>query len=62
MNRDNRLRVTTRVVLASALYDLFVTLPFATPWTAGWLLDHLRQLHVQFGLPGAVPPDFGPLK
>lgn len=61
MNRHESLRVTSRVVRASALYDLFVTLPFATPWTAGWLLDHLRQLHLQFSLPGAVPPEFDPL-
>ncbi|NMO23510.1 hypothetical protein HPC49_53390 [Pyxidicoccus fallax] len=61
MNPNEKLRVTTRVVRASALYDLFVTLPFATPWTAGLLLDHLRQLHVHLGLPGAMPPDFDPL-
>lgn len=61
MNRHESLRATSRVVRASALYDLFVTLPFATPWTAGWLLEHLRQLHLQLGLPGATPPAFEPL-
>jgi hypothetical protein len=61
MNRTDSLRVASRVVRASALYDLIVTLPFATPWTAGPLLQFLGQLHHRLGLPGAAPPEMGPL-
>lgn len=61
MNRPEALRVTSRVVRASALYDLVVTLPFATPFTAGWLLEQLHQLHVWLGLSGATPPHFEPM-
>ena len=50
-----------RLARASAAYDVIQILPFATPWTAGWLIDHLRQLHFQLGLPGAAPPAFEPL-
>lgn len=49
---DSTLR---RVVFFSALYDLLVTWPFATPWTATWLSSHLASLHLQLGLPGATP-------
>ena len=49
-----------RLVRASAAYDLIVTLPFATPWSAGWLLDKLGGLHAAAGLPGAAPPPFAP--
>lgn len=51
----------SRVVWASALYDLIVTLPFATPWTAEGVLHSLRQLHLSLGLAGEVPPAFGSL-
>lgn len=44
-----------RVVFFSALYDLLVTWPFATPWTASWLSTQLAALHSQLALPGAVP-------
>ncbi|NVJ13650.1 hypothetical protein [Myxococcus sp. AM010] len=57
MNRNE----PTRIIQASALYDLVVTAPFATPWTAGWLLEKLHHLHVVLALPGAAPPEFGPM-
>ncbi|MER2562579.1 MAG: hypothetical protein ABTQ32_17775 [Myxococcaceae bacterium] len=44
-----------RVVFFSALYDLLVTWPFATPWTAAWLSSQLQALHLQLDLPGAAP-------
>jgi hypothetical protein len=44
-----------RTIRRSALYDLLVTLPFATPWTAGWLFAGLSALHVRLGLPGEPP-------
>jgi hypothetical protein len=50
-----------RLVRASAFYDLVMTTPFATPWSAALLLGALRALHGQLGLPGHAPPDFAPL-
>jgi len=50
-----------RIVWSSALYDLLVTLPFATPWTAALATGQLAGLHRAFGLGGAAPPEFGPL-
>jgi hypothetical protein len=44
------------IVRASALYDLVVTLPFATPWTFGLLASALTWLDAQLGLPGSIPP------
>lgn len=44
-----------RVVFFSALYDLLVTWPFATPWTATWLSGQLGALHLQLGLSGVAP-------
>ncbi|MBL8938707.1 MAG: hypothetical protein JNM69_29370 [Archangium sp.] len=44
-----------RVVFFSALYDLLVTWPFATPWTASWLSGQLGSLHLQLGLGGVGP-------
>ena len=61
MNRPDSLDGTARVVRASALYDLFVTLPFATPWTASLVVEGLHRLHGQLGLAGAAPPAFDPL-
>ena len=47
-----------RIVRASALYDLVVTAPFATPWTFGVLAGLLHQLHDGLALPGQLPvPD-----
>lgn len=45
----------TRVVRASARYDLIVTAPFATPWSARFVLERLADLHDGLGLSGAVP-------
>lgn len=50
-----------RVVLASALYDLVVTAPFATPWTARHALSFFDRLHHQLGLAGAPPVLDGPV-
>ncbi|QSQ18891.1 hypothetical protein JY651_26410 [Pyxidicoccus parkwayensis] len=61
MNRNDTLRITSRIVWASALYDLLVTIPFATPFTASWLLQRMNQLHVWLGMPGAAMPDFAPM-
>lgn len=44
-----------RIVRASALYDLVLTAPFATPWTATVALGALSDLHRSLGLDG-VPP------
>ena len=44
-----------RTIRRSALYDLIVTLPFATPWTARWLFAGLGALHEALGLPGPRP-------
>lgn len=48
-----------RLVRASALYDLLVTAPFATPWSLAWLLWQLDELGQALGLaPLAVfPPE-----
>lgn len=45
---------TSRVVLASAWYDLIATAPFATPWTARWMVEGLRWLHDWADLPGSA--------
>ena len=41
-----------------ALYDLAVTAPFATPWTAALMLTVLGKLHDSLGLPGEAMPEF----
>jgi hypothetical protein len=41
-----------------AVYDLVVTSPFATPWTAALVLTVLGQLHESLGLPGEAMPEF----
>ncbi|MBE2252687.1 MAG: hypothetical protein IAE78_24355 [Myxococcus sp.] len=48
-------QLVSRVVFLSALYDLAVTLPFATPWTARLVLQQLTSAHHQLGLSGAAP-------
>ncbi|HEX4189935.1 MAG TPA: hypothetical protein VHZ06_02995 [Marmoricola sp.] len=45
----------SRVVRASALYDLLVTAGFATPWTAPASVAVLTRVHHALGLGGAVP-------
>jgi hypothetical protein len=44
-----------RVVKWSAAYDLLVTAPFATPWTAHAVFGLLAKLHVALGLAGPPP-------
>jgi len=49
-----------RLVRASGVYDLLVTLAFATPWTLVLLHGQLLALHQALGLAGEMPM-FGPL-
>ncbi|GAT74217.1 hypothetical protein [Microbacterium hydrocarbonoxydans] len=44
--------------LAGAVYDLVVTVGFATPFTAPVLLGATRWIHDALGLPGARLPEF----
>lgn len=48
-----------RIVRASAIYDLLVTAPFATPWTFALAYGHLQALNTALG--GAPLPAFAPL-
>lgn len=48
-----------RLVRASAIYDVLMTVPFVTPWTFLLLREHLNALNV--GLGGAPLPLFEPL-
>ncbi|WP_223640474.1 hypothetical protein [Corallococcus sp. EGB] len=50
-----------RVVRGFAVYGLWVTLPFATPWTAGALLDVLRRVHEGLAPSGDAMPPFTPM-
>ncbi|OEO31165.1 hypothetical protein VW23_017500 [Devosia insulae DS-56] len=43
-----------RIVRASALYDLIVTAPFATPWTFTLLGSLLAAIDATLGLPGSI--------
>ena len=45
---------------AGAIYDLIVTIGFATPFTAALMLDLTRRAHEGFDLPGAEAPVLGP--
>ncbi|MRX45510.1 hypothetical protein GJR97_17510 [Agromyces sp. Q22] len=47
---------------AGAIYDLIVTVGFATPWTAAVVLELQRAAHAALGLPGSPTPVFGPLE
>ena len=47
-----------KIVWASALYDLIVTAPFATPWTFALAHGQVSSLNVALG--GAVLPAFTP--
>ena len=53
--------LTRRIIFFSALYDLIVTAPFATPWTAAPLLHQLADLHGRLGLNGEVLTVASPL-
>lgn len=44
------------IVRSSALYDLLVTAPFATPWSFGWLHQQLSTLNTHLG--GQALPEF----
>ena len=44
-----------RIVRASALYDLVVTLAFATPWTFSLLHRAVSALDGATGAPGTIP-------
>ena len=45
-----------RIVRASALYDIAITAPLATPWTLAWVHGLASSLNVQLG--GAPLPAF----
>lgn len=49
----------SRIVRASALYDLLVILPFATPWTFAIAHGHLSAVNAALG--GDTLPPFSPL-
>ena len=53
-------RSLRRLVWWSALYDLVVTTPFATPFTAPLIIRHLHALHTALGLGGTIP-EFAPM-
>ncbi|MTH68447.1 hypothetical protein GJ743_08705 [Agromyces bracchium] len=44
------------------MYDLVVTIGFATPWTAAAALGSMHAVHVALGLPGSPPPVLGPFE
>lgn len=48
------------IVLASAWYDLVVTVAFATPWTATLFLASLKTVQASLGLGGDPLPAFEP--
>jgi hypothetical protein len=48
----------SRIVRASAAYDVIVTAPFATPWTFAWLHQSISTLNQSLG--GATLPAFEP--
>ena len=44
-----------RIVRASAVYDLVITAPFATPWTCAAVLKLLANIDDRLGLAGTAP-------
>ncbi|GMU02664.1 hypothetical protein KH5H1_67840 [Corallococcus caeni] len=50
-----------RVIRGFAVYDLCVTLPFATPWTAGAMLGVMQWAHEGLALRGEAMPAFMPV-
>lgn len=44
-----------KLVRASGIYDLLITLGFVTPWSFAWLHQWLGSLHGTLGLTGQVP-------
>ncbi|RKH78857.1 hypothetical protein D7Y21_34935 [Corallococcus sp. AB045] len=49
-----------RAVRGFAVYDLCVTLPFATPWTAGAMVGVMSWAHEGLSLGGEAVPAFTP--
>jgi hypothetical protein len=49
-----------RIIRASAIYDIIVTLPFAIPVLAAWNLAQITGLHNSLGFGGSIP-EFEPL-
>jgi len=49
-----------RIVRVSAIYDLLVSAPFATPWTAALILASLGELHRAIAAGGVAPPPMPP--
>jgi hypothetical protein len=47
-----------KIVLGSAIYDLLVTAPFATPWSFAYAHAQLDSINQQLG--GAALPAFAP--
>lgn len=47
-----------RVVRGFAVYDLVITLPFLTPWSAEWMLRAFRDVHLALSLGGEPMPAF----
>lgn len=47
-----------KIVLGSAIYDLIVTAPFATPWSFAYAHEHLAVINQALG--GAALPAFTP--
>ena len=50
-----------RVVRASAVYDIVVTAPFATPWTFAWNWQQLSTLNARLGGAPIAPFDTFPV-
>lgn len=50
----------SKIIRASAIYDILATSLFAIPGVAVWVLNTLQSLHVAQNLAGAFP-DFQPL-
>ncbi len=50
--------VFRKIVTGSALYDLLVTAPFATPWTFAYVRSQLSDINVWLG--GTPLPAFAP--
>jgi hypothetical protein len=48
----------TKIVRASAIYDLVLTAPFATPWTFALLREHMSAINQALG--GNAMPAFEP--
>jgi hypothetical protein len=54
------LRTYLKIVRASAVYDVLLTAPFATPWSFTFLHDQMSAINQLMG--GAALPAFGPFQ